>query len=110
MKNHMLLLLGFVCVNMHAMEDNAPVTVRIRYFNRHGNNIAGYIYVVITPSTNIYDVQDEIRRHVGSGDLKAGSMKVGERDVIFRAPVFNAYGSPLDAKKRLEQFYTFRRD
>lgn len=115
MKNYIALLLGFACVGMHAMEEGAPISARIRYYEPNVStlNPSGYVTVIITPNTSLYDIQEVMRRTVGSGDLQMGSIRLGdyEADEPFVAlPLLNRYNTPLTIKNALESFYTFWKD
>jgi hypothetical protein len=94
------------------MEEDAPVKARIRYYEPYGStlNPSGYVTVAITPNTSLYDIQEVMRRAVGPGDLKMGSISLGNYDVnnAFGAlPFLNRYDSPSTAKNALERFYIF---
>jgi hypothetical protein len=115
MKNYVPLLVILAFVGTYAMEEGAPISAHIRYYEPNVStlNPSGYVTVIITPNTSLYDIQEVMRRTVGSGDLQRGSIRLGdyEADEPFVAlPLLNRYNTPLKIKNSLESFYTFWKD
>jgi hypothetical protein len=112
MRNYTPLLVGLAFASMHAMEEGAPVQARIRYYepNVSTMNPSGYVTVIITPNTSLYEIQEAIRRAVGPGDLQMGSIRLdsyGVNDPFVALPLLNRYDSPRATKNALERFYIF---
>ena len=108
MKSYVPVLLGLSLVGAYAMEDDRIVYARVAYYNPGSMQIADHISVAITQNTSFYDMQDEIRRSLGAGDLKIGSMKIGERgEGFYDIPFSKRYDSLEAARKVIESLYFF---
>jgi hypothetical protein len=113
MKSYISLALSLVCVGgVCAMEHGMPVYVNVKYYktynDAYNDRNEQRTTITITPETTIYDIQGELRRRIGPGDLRVAATQIGEEPEYETVPLFEQYGNnPEMATAALTRDYSF---
>lgn len=84
----------------------------IRYYKTYDDashdRVSGTVQVFVGPNTTIYDVQDSLRKELGKGHLRHGSMIVPGEPIKGRreTPLLNSFG-PQENLDALENDFSF---